>query len=166
MPDPFALFEIEPGFDLDLQQLEARFLSLSVQNHPDRFLDPIQQADAADQMARITVAYQQLADPEARANTLLKFLGGPSKEDDKTLPPDLLMQMMDVREDLEAAAASQDKAKLTQLRDWADTQRLEHIDRLSGLFAGIFDTGTAKLIRIELNALRYIARMLEQMPAH
>ena len=76
MGDPFKTLETEPAFGLDLEGLRARFLDASSRCHPDRFTDPIEQADAADQMSRLTEAYRVLRDPEARAHALLARRGG------------------------------------------------------------------------------------------
>lgn len=162
MPDPFAVFDLTPRFDFDEDELHQRFLSASAANHPDRFTDPLDQADAAERSAAINHAYRALSDPEARANALLALLGGPAAEDDKSLPPALLMEMMEVREELEAAAEADDRPALARLRAAAERQRQNHLDTLTRLFAQ--EPIDGKAIRLELNALRYIERMREQMP--
>ena len=170
MNDPFATLGVPRRFDLDADELEARFVALSSEHHPDRHTDPIAQADAAERASEIGHAYQTLADPERRANALLALRGGPAKEDDQSLPPDLLMEVMEVREELEEAIANEDEAVLKRLRQWAEQQQKQ---RLAAI-AEAFDTGdddapldepTGKRVRLELNALRYAQRMLEQMPA-
>ncbi len=163
MSDPFAILGLPPRFDLDEAELHARYLSAAAATHPDRFADPLEQAEAADRAALLNDAYRTLTDPEQRANALLRMLGGSAKQDDNTLPPDLLMDMMDVRERMEDAIASSDADALAALRTWADQQRKSHLDRIAALFAA--EPPDLKQVRIELNALRYIERMIEQMPA-
>ncbi|MCC6680349.1 MAG: Fe-S protein assembly co-chaperone HscB [Phycisphaeraceae bacterium] len=162
MDDPFTLLGLPPRFDLDEADLHARYLSAAARNHPDRFTDPLEQAEAADRAALLNDAYRTLSDPEQRANALLRVLGGSAKEDDNTLPPDLLMDMMDVRERMEDAIASSDTTALSELRTWADQQRKSHLERIAALFAA--SPPDLKQVRIELNALRYFERMIEQMP--
>ncbi|GAB4108887.1 MAG: Fe-S protein assembly co-chaperone HscB [Phycisphaeraceae bacterium] len=167
-PDPFDILNLPRRFDLDPNQLHARFIQASAANHPDRFTDPVRQAEAAEKAAQINHAYAVLSDPEKRADALLTLLGGPAKEDDKSLPPDLLMDMMETRERLEDAIAENNQAELDSLRDWANQQRQQHLDRIADLFAQHpqcpLPSDTAKAIRLELNTLRYIQRMLDQMP--
>ncbi len=159
--DPFETLGVEPRFDLDETDLHQRFIRATAAAHPDRYLDPLEQADAADRASQINHAYRVLSDPESRANALLATLGGPAKEDDPSLPPDLLMDMMEVREEMEAAIEANDSADLERLRKWAEGRRAEHLDRI----AAHFGANDLAQVRLELNAMRYIERMLEQMPA-
>lgn len=162
MANAFHTFNLPPQFDLDLDDLRQRFLAASAEHHPDRFTDALDQADAAQRSAEINHAYQTLVDPEARANALLALRDGPAASDDKSLPPMLLMEVMEVREELDQAVADADQVVLTRLRGWATTQYDQHIAQLSRLFAQDDLDGAA--VRLELNALRYIQRMREQMP--
>ena len=162
MPDPFSTFGLPRRFDLELEDLRQRFLSASAQHHPDRFTDPLEQADAAEQSAQINHAYQVLSDPESRAKALLALHGGADASDEKSLPPALLMQVMEVREELDQAIADQNDAELARLHAWATGEHDQHLANLARLFA-VAEPDTAA-VRLELNALRYIRRMLEQMP--
>ena len=164
MQDPFALLELEVRFDLDPAALESRFLDVSSRCHPDRFTDPLEQADAADRMSQVTAAYQTLRDDEQRANALLALRGGPGKSDDKSLPPELLMEMMEVRESLDEAVAGGDAAAIEKHRAWAVEKRGEHLVTIGTLFMQDPSDKNAAAIRLQLNGLRYIERMLEQMP--
>lgn len=164
MHDPFDILGIQPCYDLDLADLHRRMITLSAEHHPDRFTDPVEQADAADRAARINGAYRVLADPARRAEALVRRLGLATPEDEKALPPDLLMRMMEVREELEEATAGGDIATLERLRTWARQQRDGHLAALARCFAEPGDD-LGRRVRLELNSLRYVERMLEQMPA-
>lgn len=166
MPDPFQTLGLPPRFDLNEADLHAKFIQASSANHPDRYTDPIDQADAAERAAAINQAYTILADPERRADALLTLLGGPAKDQDKSLPPALLMDMMETRERMEEAIAENNQAELDGLRTWANQQRETHLKIIQSLFANkdVLLPDDAKAIRLELNTLRYIQRMLDQMP--
>lgn len=170
MSNPFAVFELTPRFDVNQADLQRRFVAASAQHHPDRFADPVQQSDAAERLALINEAYQTLRDPERRANALLESLGGPRQDEDKSLPPCLLMQVIDVREEMETALEKQDRATLDRLRQWAiqeQDNRFKEITKLFGQAAAAKPAEHERIfkeIRLELNALRYFHRMLEQLP--
>jgi molecular chaperone HscB len=165
MHDAFDVMGLEPGFALDTAELQRRFVALSAEAHPDRYTDPIEQADAAARAAKINEAYRVLRDPASRAEALLAQRGGPGKGDDKSLPSDLLMEVMEVRESMEQAIADDDQAKLAELRQWAEQRQTAHLEKIAELFASGDDpVETGKAVRLELNALRYAERMLEQMP--
>jgi molecular chaperone HscB len=169
MLDPFAILGLPRQFDLDTEDLHRRYIQASARTHPDRFRDPLDQADAAEQSATINEAHRLLSDPAARADALLQLIGGPGKSDDKSLPADLLMEMMEIREEMEQAIAADDAATLARLRVWANDEKAKHLQRIADLFTrthqdpSVTET-TLKQIRLELNALRYVQRMLEQMP--
>jgi len=162
MSDPFDVLGVPRKFALDEAELRERYVQAAAAAHPDRHTDPVEQAEAAERASLLNEAYQTLLDPEKRANALLVSLGGAAKEDDHALPPDLLMDMMDVRERMESAVASQDADELAELRAWAAAQRAAHLERVALLLAD--DAPDVKQARVELNALRYIERMIEQMP--
>ncbi len=170
MTNPFAIFDFPVQWDLDQKALHTRFVAASSRNHPDRHTDPLDQGDAAQRAAEINEAYQTLRDDEGRANALLEILGGPGKSEDKSLPPHLLMQMMEVREEMEEAIADDDAATVSRLAAWADEQRMRHVHRVGELLTKASRQDSTKRgptlqeARLELNALRYFQRMLQQIP--
>ncbi|MEM6505776.1 MAG: Fe-S protein assembly co-chaperone HscB [Planctomycetota bacterium] len=163
--DPFELFGIERRFALDEAALRRAFLKASAEHHPDRFVDPIDQAEAVESMSRLTEAYRVLSDPESRARALLGLSSFELAEDRDKLPPELLMEVIEVREEMESAIESNNQAELDRLRRWATRQRAGYLDRLDELFGLGLDQQQAASVRLTLNALRYIQRMLEQLPA-
>ena len=162
--DPFALFGLQRSFAIDEAALRQAFLKASAEQHPDRFVDPIEQAEAVERMSLLTDAYRVLGDPELRARALLALSGLELAEDKDKLPPALLMEIMDVREEMEAAIETRNQAELNRLRQWANDQRQGYLNKLAALFEGELDQAKASAVRLELNALRYMQRMLEQMP--
>lgn len=162
--DPFATLGIARRFTIDEQALRQAFVQASSEQHPDRFVDPIEQADAVEKMSHLTDSYRILSDPELRAKALLRLSGLALAEDKDKLPPALLMEVMDVREDMESAIASDDQEELERLGKWATNQRDAYLQKIGSLLDGALDADKAKAVRVELNALRYMQRMLEQMP--
>jgi molecular chaperone HscB len=170
-PDAFEVLGLAPRFAVAPAELERAFVAASSANHPDRFRDPLEQAEAAERSAAINAAYRTLKAPASRAEALLQRLGGSAKEEDRSLPQDVLMEMMEVRESLEEAAAAGDSAKLGEWRTWADERREAHLSRIAEALEAAATAPDAEAsrphldaARLELNQLRYIDRMLEQMP--
>ncbi|MEE9403544.1 MAG: Fe-S protein assembly co-chaperone HscB [Algisphaera sp.] len=158
--DAFDQLNLPAQFDLDPGTLEAAYLQAAAAHHPDRFTDPLDQADAADRTAAITGAHRALSDPGKRARVLLAR-HGVSVADGGSPPPALLMEVMEVREALETAMHQQDSAEVERLRQQAQERRDDHLQQLSKHFASDpIDTDT---VIGELNALRYMQRMLDQM---
>lgn len=123
--------------------------------------------DAARAQAELNEARATLLDPERRANVLLALLAGPSKEQDKSLSPGFLAQMMETRESIEAAMG--DATQREHWVSWAQDQREQYKAIVSPMFARALagDTQVLSAIRRELNAWRYIERLVEQLdPAY
>jgi len=163
--DPFGALGLERRFDLDPAVLRRAWLAASADRHPDRAGgDPLEEAEIARRSAALNHAKRTLEDPERRADALLILMGGPAKDADRSLPDGFLESMMEVREELEAAAG--DPGRVGELERWAQSQRRERLGRVRERFERCGDDPTAESlgeIRTELNALRYIERMLEQI---
>ncbi len=169
--DHFELFGIAPSFDIDERALQKSVNELSRLTHPDLAgHDPEAQLRALELSAKVNEAHRTLADPEARANYLLELLGGATKEQDKSLPDEFLMEMMEVREALADAQMSDDPKELDRFeRETRDRQKLQ-LEQIATLFRKALDAdGLEKRrevltqVRLELNCLRYVQRMLEQI---
>lgn len=172
LTDPFATLELPHRFELDAAEIRRAYRRLAASLHPDRITDPLEQADAARTVSRLTAARDALLDDEVRANALLVHLGGPAPEDDRSLPDDFLMEMMEVRDRLESAVASGDAAERKALEDWARDERSKYRTAIAERFAPHDDRNddpaplpseVAADIRQLLNAWRYIERMIEQL---
>jgi len=168
--DPFALLDLPRRFDIDREALQAAYLRQSAALHPDRYFDPIEQAEAAERAAALNRARAELIDDERRANVLLALLGGPGKEQEKALPDGFLMEIMEIRQAMEEILATGDAAKRRDLEAWADHERHALLEKIVRLFRQATADASAppapgllREIRIELNALRYIERMIEQL---
>jgi hypothetical protein len=113
-------------------------------------------------------------DDERRANALLALLGGPDKEQEKDLPDGFLREIMEIRQTMEEVLAAGNEARRRDLEEWAEGEREARLEKIAALFhrathgdgesaAGPADPALLSEIRIDLNALRYIERMIEQL---
>jgi len=163
--DPFETLGLPRSYATDAARVRRAWLAASAELHPDRAgADPLGEAEVARRSAAINEARRILDDPELRADSLLRLLGGPPKESDKSLPDGFLMAMMEVREELESAMG--DAGEVAKLERWAQEQRAGYQDRIAANFRHLQETeddSALVAIRTELNAWRYIERMLEQI---
>jgi molecular chaperone HscB len=168
--DPFALLGVPRRFDLDRAALQSAFLRASARWHPDRETSPARALEAAAHAARINDAHRTLGDDERRADALLRLLGGPTKEQETSLPDGFLVDMMTTREEMESALAAGDPKRRAELQQWAAARRGEFIRVVAMLFdeqSRAPESSRLRAIRVQLNAWRYIERMLEQLdPDH
>ena len=166
--DPFDTLALPPRVDLRDEDLRAAWLRRCAALHPDRA--PAGGAMDEGERARVTAALNHakhvLEDPERRADALLTRLGGPATSQDTSLPPDLLLEIMETRESLDEALRAGDRERVESLRRWALERRAGHVARVGDAFARAGDPpdgASLRAVRIELNAWRYIERMLERI---
>jgi molecular chaperone HscB len=156
MLDPFTLLELPHTFDLEACVLRGALLKGSMQWHPDRFAlaTEIERAEAEDRMASLNRAHEKLSDPLHRAESLLALHGHAlGNGTDQTSSPMFLMEMMEIKEEAEAALSSGNNERLTKItaslkgneqqriqaitlafRDWEAADRPDHqLDGLRGL---------------------------------
>ncbi len=111
IPCHYALFDLQPAFDVDPELLSTRYRELARRVHPDRFADADEaaQRSAVEQSANLNEAYQTLKTPSRRARYLLTLEGREMPLEATVQDPAFLMQQMQWREELEEL---QDEADL------------------------------------------------------
>jgi len=164
--DPFATLGLPRDFKIDRAPIQRAYLTEAAKSHPDRFADPLRRREAEQRSAEVNRARVILEDDEQRAECLLALLGGPGKSEDQTLPDGFLQEILEVRQELEEARRSGDAPRRAGVERWADEQRNAHRQRVEALFDGAKGPTTSeslRAVRHELNAWRYIERLIEQL---
>src|SRR5688572_29875848 len=114
--DPFDTLGLPPTLDLDVQMLEQRYRDLQRALHPDKFAQAASSEKRASLLKAVGVneAYRALKDELKRAEVLYARYGGVLDEKQQGKgDPELLMEVMELREALSDARASKD-AKAVQ----------------------------------------------------
>ena len=102
----FDTFHLPRAYDLDVKALEKTFFDLQKDMHPDRYgqKSRTERDVSASNSTYLNGAYRTLKDPTLRAKYLLKLEGiSALDEKSKTADPALLMEIMDLREQVEEA---------------------------------------------------------------
>jgi len=162
MHDAFERLGLPRRFSIDPTALEAAYLDRSRAVHPDFHSQSSggEQAVSETLTAAVNEAYTTLKDPFRRAEHLLALLGGPTATEVKDISPAFLMEMMELREEIEGSDAA-GKAK-----HQSDAKK-----RLNVIFTGLvplFDKVEANpdarlAIRKELNAAKYLKGILRDL---
>jgi molecular chaperone HscB len=167
--DAFDTLGVEPRFDLDLGALEARHRALSGALHPDRYAGKPagERRMALGKAIEVNDAWRVLRDPVRRAECLFARAGVAVGETREPKPsPDLLMEMLEIREELAAAHKKRDAHKVAAL---GEGMRAREREALGALQRGFASAGgdTAKLATVlpELGKLRYVRRFFEELEA-
>jgi molecular chaperone HscB len=161
VPDPFQTLGLPRSFSVDAAGIDQAYFARSAALHPDiAAADP----EAPRRMAALNEARAVLSDPERRADALLLALGGPSRQQHKELPPGFLMDIMDIREQIEAAVG--DRGQRQQWEAWAAQRRAQAMSEVGAMFSLLGPSPAPEAlaaIRTRLNAWRYIERLIEQL---
>jgi molecular chaperone HscB len=168
-------------FHLDGRELEARYLALSKEMHPDRFAKalPREQLQAVVRSTELNDAYRVLKNEIKRAEYLLKLEGINIGDEKPIVPtgetkqlvvdPRLLLEIMELREELAAARASDDDGKVQALaedvRDRHDAA-LKLVHQSFTAFEGAAERSSLDVIARALVSLRYYGRFLDEVAAH
>jgi molecular chaperone HscB len=167
--DPFATLGAPRRFDLDLRAVEKAHRELSRALHPDRYVaaGASERRAALERAVLVNEAWRVVRDPVARAEALFTLAGVKVGDTHEPKPPaDLLMEMMEAREELSEVRAKRDIAGVRRLID-AMTVRKEQVERaLAAGLDGANGTGKdlAPLVG-KLGELRYCRRFLEEAEA-
>ena len=118
----FELFGLPAVFSLDQEMLEKAYRDIQSQVHPDRFAHAgdAERRASLQWTTRVNEAYRTLKSPVQRAKHLLELQGvDVAFETNTAMPPEFLMQQMELREKLEEAkdAEALDALRVTLLKD-------------------------------------------------
>ena len=156
----FELFGLPPAFSIDELMLEKAYRDIQSQVHPDRFAHAgdAERRASLQWTTRVNEAFRVLKNPVSRARHLLELHGiDVAFETNTAMPPEFLMQQMELRETLEEA---KDASALDSLRAKLRKEKRQ----LEGSIAEAIDAkkdyaGAAGLVR----KLQFLDRLDEEI---
>jgi molecular chaperone HscB len=162
MHSHFELFGLTPAFAIEGEALERSYREIQSKVHPDRFAHAgdAERRASLQWTTRVNEAYRTLKDPVQRAKHLLELHGvDVAFETNTAMPPEFLMQQMELRESLEEAKTP---ASLDEMRKRLRQSKAE----LQKQIAEALDTrkdyaGAAGLVR----KLQFLDRLDEEIDA-
>jgi len=115
----FELFGLAPAFALETDALERSYRDIQSRVHPDRFAHAgdAERRASLQWTTRVNEAYRALKDPVQRARHLLELHGvDVAFETNTAMPPDFLVQQMELRQSVEEAIGKKNPSSLDALR--------------------------------------------------
>jgi DnaJ-domain-containing protein 1 len=137
--------------------------------HPDFFgtAEESVRALAESNSARLNEAWSILFDDVARADWLVRHLGGPDEQTERAMPPEFLAEVLEWNETLEEARSDPTAAApaLAALARDLQARRAESLGALEQILVPLPPQGARQLERArrELNAVRYVDRALSEI---
>jgi len=157
----FARLGLPAALELDAAALDKAYFARQRQWHPDRFVGKpaAERAKASVEAAALNDAYRTLKDPLGRAIYLAELNGVELPGDGKTIDdPELLMEVMDAREELHEASSIGEVDALARFAREDLQKALADLPRL-------FLANDKPAIRKALLRLRYLDKFAEEARA-
>lgn len=170
MHDAFHRLGLPRRFVLDTGELERAYLRHSREVHPDYHLGGAS-ADLSASLelsAAVNEAYNTLRDPFTRAEHLLALEGGPTAAEYRQMPPAFLTEMLELREELEAARGA-GGGRLDALATDFDRRYAAMLGGVADLFRRYERADSADRshlltqVRASLNAAKYVRGLIRDM---
>ncbi|XP_073004849.1 iron-sulfur cluster co-chaperone protein HscB homolog [Typha latifolia] len=156
--DYFRIFGLERTYDIKDDNLEGKYKDWQKKLHPDlvHTKSENEKAFAAEQSARVIDAYHTLRKPLSRALYLLKLEGIQVDEEKTVADPDLLVEMMEIREAVEEASDSQ---TLKQIQ----SQAQKKLEAWSNSFQEAFNKQHFNSAVTSTQRMRYYEKAIEEV---
>jgi molecular chaperone HscB len=159
-------------YDLDQAELERRYRDLQRAFHPDRHTSaPASERRITLQKAvEVNEAYRTLRDDQRRAEAMLAALsseaGVPLINPDEKAEPELLMEMMELRESLSEAKAERNAGEVAKLAKRVSSEQADTRAKLTSAFATLPAPPSAETlgpVRALVSRLKYYQRFLDEV---
>lgn len=163
--NPYQILGLSPSFSISPADIQRAYLARLSAAHPDITASPT--TDSLDP-ATLNTARDTLLDDESRANLILDLIAGPPPSN-HTLPDGYLMEMMELRTQIEEELQENPAEARPRWQSWADDRAKETVTEITALFNSLDaaqsdNAEDIKLqIRTHLNAWRYTNRLIEQL---
>ena len=162
MHSHFDLFGLAPAYALETDALERSYREIQSKVHPDRFAHAgdAERRASLQWTTRVNEAYRTLKDPVQRAKHLLELHGvDVAFETNTAMPPEFLMQQMELRESLEEVKSP---AKLDEMRKTLRHEKAQIEKQIADAIDSKKDyAGAAGLVR----KLQFLDRLDEEIDA-
>ena len=105
----FELFELPVSFKIDKSKLALKYFELQKKYHPDFFAQGTEheQEQALEISSQLNKALKIFKNQEETIKYVLQLKGLLEEEEKYQLPPDFLMEMMELNEELSASTSKQ-----------------------------------------------------------
>ena len=131
MENYFEFYGLTESFHPDPVEVKAKYYELSRRYHPDRFAqqETGRRVEALTMAALNNKVYKTLSDPDATMAYILRAAGVLEEEEKYNLPPDFLMEMLDLNDQVsdyeqeptnEALRKQLSEAMNAHFSDWND----------------------------------------------
>ncbi|CAN1144225.1 Iron-sulfur cluster co-chaperone protein HscB homolog [Linum perenne] len=154
----FRLFGLEKKYEIEDGKLHDKYRDWQKKLHPDLVHSKSEKEKeyAREQSARVGDAYRTLANPRIRAMYILKLVGVDVNEEETISDPELLLEIMEIREAVEEAP---DSTALNKIQ----SQLQEKLQLWSKSFASAFQSKDFEEAKDCIRRMTYYDRAIEEI---
>ncbi len=123
----FELYNIPVSFLPDRQQLKQKFYELSRRYHPDFYTqeNESEQGQSLEISSQVNKAYKVFQNKDETIKYLLQLKGLLEEEEKYQLPPDFLIDMMELNEQLTDAKMEENPSEIAALKSTIENKEKE-----------------------------------------
>ncbi len=161
----FELFEIPVSLSVSKNEIPLKYFALQKKYHPDFFTNAgaDEQADVLEKSSMINKAFKTFKDPDETIKYVLQLKGLLQEEEKYELPPEFLMEMMELNE----ALMDDDILNIEEVETKIFKVQKSLYDEVQNIFEGYSDDTTteAQLIQVKdyYYKKKYLNRILDRL---
>ncbi|KAG5052401.1 hypothetical protein AAZX31_02G180400 [Glycine max] len=155
--DYFDIFGVERKYDIEGENLEGKYKDWQKKLHPDLVHSKSQKERdfAAEQSARVIDAYRTLSKPLSRGIYLLKLYGEEVDEEQTISDPELLAEILEIREAVEEATNSETLNHIL-------SEMQEKLQNWSNAFGLSFQSQNFEEAKMAIRRMTYYSRVIDE----
>ncbi|HVT85809.1 MAG TPA: Fe-S protein assembly co-chaperone HscB [Chitinophagaceae bacterium] len=159
----FELFEIPVQLKVDNKALAEKFFELSRKFHPDYFVNKENkdQADALEKSALLNKAYKTFQNPDETIKYVLQLKGLLEEEEKYELPPDFLMEVLEINEQL--MDAEDDPELKSRLHSQVENLQIEIYEPVKEIVEHYQEGVTSEEELLQVKAYYYKKKYLQRI---
>ncbi|TKY53189.1 Iron-sulfur cluster co-chaperone protein HscB [Spatholobus suberectus] len=156
--DYFDIFRVERKYDIEGENLEGKYKEWQKKLHPDLVHSKSQKERdfAAGQCARVIDAYRTLSKPLSRGIYLLKLYGVEVNEEQTISDPELLAEILEIREAVDEATNSEDLNRIL-------SEMQEKMQNWSNAFGHAFQSQNFEEAKMAIRRMTYYSRVIDEV---
>ncbi|KAK7355032.1 hypothetical protein VNO80_14277 [Phaseolus coccineus] len=156
--DYFEIFGVERKYDQEGENLEVKYKEWQKKLHPDLVHSKSQKERdfAAEQSARVIDAYRTLSKPLSRGIYLLKLNGVEIDEEQTISDPELLAEILEIREAVEEATNPEALNHIL-------SQMQEKLQNCSNTLAHAFQNQNFEEAKLAIRIMTYYSRVIDEV---
>jgi len=161
----FELFDIPVQLKPDPGKVRKKFLELSRKYHPDYFVqqDNQLQQEALENAAQLNKAYKVLSNEDAVIKYVLQEKGLIEEDEKFALPPDFLMEMMELNEALAEAQMDTDEDAIARTRQQLSNLEIEIYEPVKDIVEHYQEGITSEKELLQVKAYYYKKKYLQRI---